>query len=273
MKVEKIIHQGRKYQVLLLSQLFIDLSMGQRQTSASNIAGIRIGYDRHYTRVLVVSKRGRGRYAVLDGQHRLVVMREKLETHAICEIHEGLTIEQEARLFEHLNRNKPLKGIELFVAQYSGGDLLARKVTEIVRKHGFELPLERGKKKYGKTTIRCGSTLYKLAQDFGVPAFDTAFSVIAECFKTDRGGIQTAALKGDFLPGLFNFLKLNDVPLPIVKAALKGTTSDKLLGEAYKLNSCDGKRCGYKLPLTLSGIIKGVVRRYKTWNYSRRHTG
>lgn len=251
-------HDGREIKYLPLGYLFVDHKMGQRKLNKANLAAISTGYDAKAPGVLVVSKRGEKSFAVMDGQHRLHVMREKGESEAICLIHKGLTLQQEASLFEKLNRSKPLRGIELFTARYEAGDVLATNIVDTLRKHGFELAIFHDKKRCPKT-INCGGTLYKQAQEHGMNAFNKAFAIIAECFKSPNGGIQRAALKGDFLPGLFEFLKNTETKLSVIKNTFKTISADQLLAEAHKDNACHGKRCGFKLPSTLAEVIRRKI--------------
>ena len=255
----KVEFNGITFQPLPLSSLFIDRTMGQRTESKANIDAISSGFSLSATRVLVVSLRSDGRYAIIDGQHRFIVMMEKGEQFAMCEIHRNLTIEQEAILFEQLNRNKPLKGLQLFVARFRGSDRLALDIVNCVREYGFDIPLEPGIKSQGSQFIKCAATLYKLLHQHGFDVFHRAFDVLARCFKSGSCVIQKAALKGDFLPGLFEYLRTTSYSDFTTKAALKRISADELLGKAYAENGCNGKRCGFTLVRTVAKAIETCV--------------
>jgi hypothetical protein len=64
-------------------------------------------FDRRLLGVLDVSRRDDGRYAILDGQHRhATVVAVTPLAHVVCNVYEGLTVEDEARLFHELNQKR-----------------------------------------------------------------------------------------------------------------------------------------------------------------------
>lgn len=93
---------------------------------------------------LAVSRRSKPtRNIVLDGQHRLEVLRLKLQEDgpkAIrCEVFEGLTIEQEAALFLTLNNTTKPRAVDKFRIAVTAGDPTAVAVQKLLDSYGLVL--------------------------------------------------------------------------------------------------------------------------------------
>jgi hypothetical protein len=80
-----------------------------------------------------------GSYATPDGQHRLVVMRKKGIRTWPCEVHYGLTLQQEAELFLSRNDRKVVAPISKFIAQVQAKYPTALEIKEILRKNGSQI--------------------------------------------------------------------------------------------------------------------------------------
>jgi hypothetical protein len=92
----------------------------------------RLGY-------IVVNKRANGKYHVVDGQHRVELMRTigwgDQKIHA--EIFESLTKAQEAELFIARNDRKAVRKFDKFRVSVTAGDPVACGIDKIVREHGL----------------------------------------------------------------------------------------------------------------------------------------
>jgi hypothetical protein len=93
---------------------------------------------------LAVSRRTKPvRNAVLDGQHRLEVLRLKLAEggpKAVrCEVFTGLTTEQEAALFLTLNNTTKPRAVDKFKVAVTAGDPTAVAVQKLLESYGLAL--------------------------------------------------------------------------------------------------------------------------------------
>ena len=93
---------------------------------------------------LAVSRRTKPkRNAVLDGQHRLEVLRLKLQEggpkKVRCEVFENLTTEQEAALFLTLNNTTKPRATEKFRIAVTAGEPTAKAVNDLLSAYGFRL--------------------------------------------------------------------------------------------------------------------------------------
>lgn len=93
--------------------------------------------------VLIVSYRGDGSYVVLDGQHRLEVLRRKLPeggpVEVPCKVFEGLTYEQEALLFLVANNTRKPRAVHKFLIGGEAGDPVVKGIQEIAKSHGYKI--------------------------------------------------------------------------------------------------------------------------------------
>jgi hypothetical protein len=93
---------------------------------------------------LAVSRRVRPTETiVIDGQHRLEVLRLKLPEGGPevvrCEAFKNLTPKQEALLFLVLNRSAKVRAVDQFRLAVEAGEPTAVKVKELIDSYGFEL--------------------------------------------------------------------------------------------------------------------------------------
>lgn len=85
-------------------------------------------------------KRADGKYVVLDGQHRraaalLVEFNGKVQ----CSVREGLTLQEEARLFLDLNNSKMVSPISKFQVRVIQGDPAAVAINRVLESMGWEV--------------------------------------------------------------------------------------------------------------------------------------
>jgi hypothetical protein len=91
--------------------------------------------------VPAVSLRPDETYIVLNGQHRLALLRACGfgDTEIQVEVYEGLNLAEEAGLFTLLNDGRRLTAIHLFLARVTSGDEIACKVQEIAERHSWRI--------------------------------------------------------------------------------------------------------------------------------------
>lgn len=134
-----------KYRTLPLKQLFID-DRYQRELSQRRVRKTADEFDPAKLGVLEVSQRGKDKYAVFDGQHRLAVLEIVGYTEAPCLVHEGLSPQKEAALFVAIqNERKRPQAIEEFVARVFAGDPQAVAINNILKKQGLRIKIAGGK--------------------------------------------------------------------------------------------------------------------------------
>jgi len=154
--------RGAYIDALDVEQLFVDHSY-QRPADLGRARHLAQQWDRRLAGVIEVSDRGEGaqpRYAVIDGQHRLEAARLCDPRPAlVASIHEGLTVSDEARLFDRLNRERRRPSTwDHWRARKSSGDRQVLAIEAVVAK--LDLRIDPGPR---EGNVRCTATLEKLA--------------------------------------------------------------------------------------------------------------
>jgi hypothetical protein len=87
---------------------------------------------------IVVSRRPDGSLVIVDGQHRVLALRELGIEVVRAEIHDGLSIVEEANLFEDLNANRRRPTVfDLFRSRVAGERPDALQVAAIAAEYGY----------------------------------------------------------------------------------------------------------------------------------------
>jgi len=132
---------GGLVQMLKLDQLIVDARF-QRPIQQSRVERYTKQFDPKLVGLLTVSHRPNGKYVILDGQHRWMVLVERSYTEALCEVLEDLTFEQEAAIFHGRNLSRArLKPGDYFRARLAAKDPVAMSINEIVNKAGYRIEL------------------------------------------------------------------------------------------------------------------------------------
>lgn len=96
-------------------------------------------YDASRVLVIVVSRRGDGTLVIVDGQHRVAMLRALGVMVIRALVYVGLSPIEEANLFEDLNRNRRAPNIfDLFRAQIAGNRPDALAIRALVAEFGYE---------------------------------------------------------------------------------------------------------------------------------------
>lgn len=158
---------GAFIDALRVDELFVDHSY-QRPPDLARARKLAACWDRRLAGVVEVSDRGPAapvRYAVIDGQHRWEAARLRdPKAVLVANIHEGLTVSQEALLFDRLNRERRRPSTwDHWRARKGGGDATVLAIDAAVTPLGLMVdPAAREGK------VRCTATLEKLAGLGGV---------------------------------------------------------------------------------------------------------
>lgn len=125
-------------------------------------------WDRRLAGILEISDRGEDhtpRYAVLDGQHRWAAAKCLAQPPTlVANVHTGLTIAEEAALFDKLNRQrKQTSPWDHWRARRMSGDQLVLSIEQAAAELGFDV----GERASKDGTLCCISTLEKIAGSAG----------------------------------------------------------------------------------------------------------
>lgn len=200
---------------------------------------------------LIVSARNDGFY-VVDGQHRLELALSEGVDGVPVELHAGLTLSQEARLFHDLDtQRRGLSTDDNFRALVVAEDPVALSVKEVLDRHS----IRHGHFREGNG-FRAFKTAIFLVNKYGLAAFEDALSILHETWPDNR-----RATSGQLLLGMaefrMTFPKIDRVEL-IDK--LRGHTSpEKLWAHAQALS-------GSLSSNTVGSVATAILT---VWNWKR----
>ena len=185
---------------LPIDTLFADHTY-QRELDEHRVVKMAAGFKLALVGILEVSDRGadadRERYAILDGQHRWAMIRDRSfdrvgTPHVPCRVHTGLTVDEEARLYHELNTTrKQLTGWDRWLARRGAGDPVVRDIEALLAKHGLVVAL-RG----GGHVFRATRTAEKIVELNGLALLDEVVAIVRAAWPDDQNGMDGHILHG-----------------------------------------------------------------------------
>lgn len=148
---------------------------------------------------LVVSYRD-GRYNVVDGQHRLCAIielfRELGGTFMIeCRVIDGLTKEDECRLFKMLSERRTVPPSEQLEADYEAGEIWAVDMVNTINNVGLLFDFKNTK---GKNRITATEAITKIYIELGHDNFKRYLKLLKDTWGGDPLSLQRFMLNGVF---------------------------------------------------------------------------
>jgi len=179
---------------ITLSEIIIDDY--QRDLNSSRVQRIAENFDPNKVGVLVVSRRGKNSYAVIDGQHRLCAMRKLGIAETNCIVVDEMSYKQEADFFRKQTINtQPLGAYDLYRAGIASGDEHFLNIQAVLDKNGYKTGI-----KSDYQTITAVNALSRVVWIFGADALDMALQYITAAWRGDP-----TALRREMLAGMAEF--------------------------------------------------------------------
>jgi hypothetical protein len=174
-----------------VSDLVIDMSY-QRFPNEDKVNNIVKNFNQDALGVLICSIREDGTIAVIDGGHRVAALRMmNLENSTVdCLVYFGLTIAEEAKIFNLMNdnRTKP-KTHDLFKAKVTAQDPEAVAINAILEKHNLQMT-----NRPTNNAVRAAGTLSKLFKKNGAKNIDNTIDILKTAFDSHSSTLSDAAL-------------------------------------------------------------------------------
>lgn len=126
------------FDIVPLHAIFVDESYG-RSLDASNLRRILRQWDPKAIGAVLLSLRPDGRYAVIDGQHRVEAARKMGELSIPARVYLDLSHSDEARLYRLFGIHKAQTPLDRFRAAVAERQPTAMKIKEIVEGMGLEI--------------------------------------------------------------------------------------------------------------------------------------
>jgi hypothetical protein len=126
---------------ILVGDLSIDREVQRTTMDTRKVERIKAHYNPGALGVITVSRRNKVTVVVLDGQHRVQVVKELTdnEGEVLCHVFEGLTLAEEAQMFLDLNAGNQPSLLDKFRVRVTAGDPAAIAITSIVNAYGWTI--------------------------------------------------------------------------------------------------------------------------------------
>lgn len=154
-------------------------------------------WDPRLSGIIEISDRGAGagsapRYAVIDGQHRWAAAGIAGVDVLVANVHTGLTVADEAKLFDRLNRERRrITTWDHWYARRAAGDPDVTAIEQVVTDLGLAINMSPT-----SGNVRCVATLEKLQQLGGTDLVRSVLQVIVEVWGRDLTGFDAPIVHG-----------------------------------------------------------------------------
>lgn len=210
----------------------------QRPLDEARVARMVAAWNPRKLGTLHVSDRGSDehpRYAVVDGKHRAAAAAKVSPLGAdvwlVCNVHEGLTVAEEAQLMREIDRDtKKLSGFDRWRCRRMEGDATVRAVEEVAATHGLRVD-----ETEGDGVIRSYGTAEKLFLLGGEQLLDQTLAVLRGAYD-----LAAAAYQGPLLMAVGRLLH-SAAELDVVRLtrALSTRRPEQLRASAQELRDVE----------------------------------
>lgn len=141
---------------------------------------------------LYVSLRNDGRYAVLDGNHRIAAARLEGITHLPARVYIDLIYQQEAELYNAFATQHKQSALDRFRALVEAEDRMALEIVAMLHRHGLRIG-------FNGPAVGCLQAVYALERiyrDHGLGVLDMVVRILHEAWGYTPGAYVTNVLNG-----------------------------------------------------------------------------
>ncbi|MBX6770871.1 MAG: hypothetical protein IRY83_04045 [Chloroflexi bacterium] len=178
-----------------VSSMFADPSYS-RPVDQQFVRRLARDWDPAKAGVVYLSLRTDGRYAIIDGCHRVAACRLALGDTAVlpARVFIDLTPAQEAELWDAFNRyRRRPRQIDTFRARLIAGDKVATSIAGAVARAGLKLELTGRQHGASIVAITALESAYRRLGDHGLTV---VLGILREAFDDDERGYQAPAIDG-----------------------------------------------------------------------------
>lgn len=237
---------------LRVDELFVD-STYQRDADRNAVKRMVAEWDPRLAGIVEVSDRGETaspRYAVIDGQHRWAAA-ALLEPQPVlvANVHTGLTVAEEAQLFDRLNRSrKKINHFEHYKARLAAGDWIIGRIQTVLDKHGLKVdPAPKD------GCVGCVGALEKVA-DIDDALLDETLELIGSIWGKRRDSLDAPIIHGIAL--ILHYLR-DELDIERLVDALLDVLPRQLKTQAVALREMQSGT----LPVLTATVIVGIYNK------------
>ena len=177
----------------LIDVTTLKLADYQRSPQPSRIKKIVNNFDERKLGILKVSLRD-GRFWCFDGQHRMLACKSYGHDFVMCEVHHGLTYEEEAMLFySQSDCVVRVKVGEIFKGKIEAKDEKSIELKNVMEYYGF-VPSYNGSKKFNG--IAALGTIEKIERISGIENLRTTLFLIRQAWNGSPESTDARMLMG-----------------------------------------------------------------------------
>jgi uncharacterized protein DUF6551 len=186
-----------RQEVISSEKLLVDLRV-QRPLDTKKAQKIAVQFNPQAMGLVTVSLRSDRMYYLLDGQHRVEAARRANDGSykVLCEVFEGLTLQEEAEMFLTLNATTKPSYVDRFLVRGTAGDKDVAGILKACSDYGFTVG-----KPPGNGTIMAVAVLEKLwhlsqAYEMEPDLIRQTLLVVKNAWGMDKEGLIGTVLEG-----------------------------------------------------------------------------
>ncbi len=215
-------------------------------------------FDSSLIGILAVSERPDGTLVVLDGQHRMELLRRIGwgDQTVQCHIYTGLGEQREAAIFRGLNDRRYVEALYDFLAELTAGERAAIEITSAVDNAGWKVGRGRGRDR----VISAITSMRRIYGNPDAPNFAALVKTLTTV--TQAWGYQDEAVNGQILEGIGRvYIRFGDQvdQADLAKKLASNGSPGKLLGDARgkaRMERGTVARSVFSLVVTLYNVRK-----------------
>lgn len=213
-------------------ELFADPAY-QRELDEARVKKMTKEYDPTLVGVLEVSARGGSRYAIIDGQHRWAMLtrarRDGGRAPVVCNVHTGLTVEDEARLFYEIDaKRRRLTGWDRWNARRGSGDPAVLDIERVAAEAGLNV---------GPSTVdgtlRCVSACEKVVRLGGLQLLEHTLAAVTGAYGKAADGLVAEIVHGT--AHVLAYYDQGELDRPRLVGAMQGIAPRQVVARAAAL--------------------------------------
>ena len=170
---------NKKLAIIAVTEMFVDTRY--QRTVQSHVNKIAKNWDDNKCAILQVSYRPDiDKYAIIDGQNRWQAALKASVTHLLCQVYEGLSIKEEAKIFAEQNDNVArIASADKFKSLLVMEDKVCLQIKELCNEFGIAI-----RKTYGDSLSKTRKNLnglisaQRIVENYGIECLRWIFEVI-----------------------------------------------------------------------------------------------
>lgn len=210
--------------------LFKDINCAayQRAINYARCREIKEHFNPDMVGTLLVSHRRDGTYAIIDGHHRMIAMQMRGLRGHLCQVLEGLSYEEEARLFVEFNNKRAVVSAKpLLNARIEAKDAAAHEMVQAVNKSGYTCGIIRSNK--GAIQIKAVRAMERAYKELGKTKFTAMLTALHDIWPQDKNAVNQSMLAG---MSLFYKYYFDQIQVKVLAKAMKGVDPRTLITRA-----------------------------------------